>query len=53
MVQDGDPSLQPDPSGAGTSQPVAAIDVPDDEADEAMLKLNEDELRNLQKTNSI
>ena len=53
MVQEGDTSLQPEPSGAGTSQPVTAMEVSDDEADEAILKLNEDELRNLQKANSI
>ena len=53
MVLEGDPSLQPDPSGAGTSQPVAAVEVPDDEADEAILELNEDELRIRQKANSI
>jgi hypothetical protein len=29
------------------------MDVYEDEADEALLKLNEDELRNLQKANSI
>jgi hypothetical protein len=29
------------------------MDVSEDEAEEALLKLNEDELRNLQKANSI
>jgi hypothetical protein len=29
------------------------MDVSEDDADEALLKLNEDELRNLQKANSI
>ena len=53
MVQEGDTSLQPEPSGAGISQPLTAMEVSDDEANEAILKLNEDELRNLQKTNSI
>jgi hypothetical protein len=53
MVQEGDISLQPEPSGEGTSQPMTAMDVSEDEADEALLKLNEDELRNLQKANSI
>jgi hypothetical protein len=48
-----DTSLQPEPSGEGTSQPTTAMDVNEDEADEALLKLNEDELRNLQKANSI
>ena len=47
MVQEGDTSLQPKPSGEGTSQPVTAMEVSDDEADEAILKLNEDELHNL------
>jgi hypothetical protein len=53
MVQEGNTSLQPEPSGEGTSQPITAMDVSEDEADEALLKLNEDELRNLQKANSI
>jgi hypothetical protein len=53
MVQEGDTSLQPEPSGEGTSQPMTAMDVSEDEANEALLKLNEDELRNLQKANSI
>jgi hypothetical protein len=47
MVQEGDISLQPEPSGEGTSQPITAMDVSEDEAQEALLKLNEDELRNL------
>jgi hypothetical protein len=53
MVQEGDTSLQLEPFGEGTSQPMTAMDVSEDEADEALLKLNEDELRNLQKANSI
>jgi hypothetical protein len=53
MVQEGDTSLQPEPSGEGPSQPITAMDVSEDEAEEALLKLNEDELRNLQKANSI
>jgi hypothetical protein len=53
MVQEGNTSLQPEPSGEGTSQPMTAMDVSEDEADEALLKLNEDELHNLQKANSI
>jgi hypothetical protein len=53
MDQEGDTSLQPEPSGEGTSQSTTAIDVSEDEADEALLKLNEDELCNLQKANSI
>jgi hypothetical protein len=47
MDQEGDTSLQPEPSGEGTSQPTTAMDVSEDEADEALLKLNEDELCNL------
>jgi hypothetical protein len=53
MVQEGDTSLLPEPFGEGTSQPMTAMDVSEDEADEALLKLNEDELCNLQKANSI
>ena len=53
MVQEGDTSLQPEPSGEGASQPNTAMEVSDDEGEEAILKLNEDELRNLQKANSI
>jgi hypothetical protein len=53
LVQEGVISLQPEPSIEGTSQPMTAVDVSEDEVDEALLKLNEDELRNLQKTNSI
>jgi hypothetical protein len=39
-------------SGEGTSQ-AKPMDVSDDEQDEAILKLNEDELRELQKVDSI
>jgi hypothetical protein len=53
MDQEGDTSLQPEPSREGTSEPTTAMDVSEDEADEALLKLNEDQLRNLQKDNSI
>jgi hypothetical protein len=53
MDQEGDTSLQPEPSEEGTSEPTTAMDVSEDEADEALLKLNEDELHNLQKANSI
>jgi hypothetical protein len=52
MDQEGDAPLQPEPSGEGTSQSMTAMDVSEDEADEALLKLNEDKLRNLQKANS-
>ena len=53
MVQEGNTSLQPEPSRKGTSQPVTTMEVSDDEGDQAILKLNEDELRNLHKANSI
>jgi len=51
MVQTGDTSKTPEPCGGGNSEPRTAMDVSEDE--EALLKLNEDELRNLQKSNSI
>src|SRR5450759_648506 len=53
MVQAGDTSLQPEPFGEGNSEPRTAMVVVEDEAEEALPKLNEDELRNLQKANSI
>ena len=53
MIQEGDTSLQPKPSGEDTSQSMTAMDASEDEADKALLKLNEDELHNLQKVNSI
>jgi hypothetical protein len=46
-------SLQPEPSGEGTPQPMSPMDVNDGEQDEALLKLNKDELREMQKVNSI
>jgi hypothetical protein len=46
-------SIQPEPSGEGTSQPKGSVDASDDEQDEDLLKLNEDELRELHKANSI
>jgi hypothetical protein len=46
-------SIQPEPSGEATSQPMSPMDVSDDKQDEALLKLNEDELQELQKVNSI
>jgi hypothetical protein len=49
----GETSLQPEPTGEGTPQPMSPIDVSDGEQDEALLKLNEDELREMQKVNSI
>jgi hypothetical protein len=53
MTEPGETSIQPEPSGEATSQPRASEDVSDDEADEALLKLNEDKLRELHKANSI
>jgi hypothetical protein len=53
MIEPGETSIQPEPSGEATSQPKASEDVSDDEQDEALLKLNEDELRELHKANSI
>ena len=53
MVQKGDTSLQPEPSGEGTSKHRTAMEVSDGKEEEAILKLNEDELRNLWKANSI
>jgi hypothetical protein len=38
-----DVTIPPEPSRVGTSQPKSPIDVSDDQ-DEALLKLNEDEL---------
>jgi hypothetical protein len=53
MTEPGETSIQPEPSREATSQPKAFEDVYDDEQDEAFLKLIEDELRELQKANSI
>ena len=53
MVQEGDTSIQPEPFGEGTSQLMITMDVSKDEANEGLLKLNEDKLHNLQKANSI
>jgi hypothetical protein len=44
MTEPRETSIQPEPSGEATSQPKASKDVSDDEQDEALLKLNEDEL---------
>jgi hypothetical protein len=49
----GETSIQPEPYGEGTSQPTSPMDVSDEEQDDALVKLNEDELRELQKVNSI
>jgi hypothetical protein len=46
-------SIQTRSSGEATSQPKSLMDVSDEEEDEAILKLNEDQLRELQKVNSI
>jgi hypothetical protein len=43
----GETSLQPEPSGKGTTQPTSPMDVCDDKQDEAFLKLNKDELREM------
>jgi hypothetical protein len=40
-------SLQPEPFGEGTTQSTSPMDVSDEEQDEALLKLNEDELREM------
>jgi hypothetical protein len=47
------PSLQPEPSGEATSQLKGSEVVSDDDQDDALLKLNEDQLRELHKANSI
>jgi hypothetical protein len=49
----GETSIQPKPSGEGTSQPTSPMDVSDEEQDDALLKLNKDELHEMQKINSI
>ena len=52
MVQTEDIALQPEPSGEGNSELWTAMDINEDEVEEALLKLNEDELGNQQKANS-
>jgi hypothetical protein len=47
MVHLGDITIFPKPSREGTTQPKSPMDVSDDDQDEALLKLNEDELREL------
>jgi hypothetical protein len=49
----GETSFQPEPSGEGTNQPISPMDVSEEEQDEALLKLNENELCEMQKVNSI
>jgi hypothetical protein len=49
----GKTSLQPKPSREATTQPKFPMDVSDNDHDEALLKLNKDELQELQKINSI
>ena len=46
MVQTKDTTLQPKPSREGNSELRTAMDISEDEVEEALLKLNEDELRN-------
>jgi hypothetical protein len=53
MTQPRESSIQPEPSREATSQPKTSEDVSDDKQDEALLKLNEDKLWELQKANSI
>ena len=53
MVQTEDTALQPEPFGEGNSKLRMAMDISEDEVEEALLKLNEDELCNQQKANSI
>jgi hypothetical protein len=53
MDQVGGITILPEPSGEGTSQPKSPMDVSNNEQDEALLKLNKDELRELQKANPI
>jgi hypothetical protein len=52
MVQSKDSTIPPESSREATSQPKSPMDVSNDEYDEALFKLNEDKLRELQKTNS-
>jgi hypothetical protein len=53
MVQAADTTIRSDPSGKASSQPKSPMDVSDDDRDKDLLKLNENELRELQKENSI
>ena len=53
MVQTEDSTLQLVPFGEGNSELRTAMDITEEEAEDALLKLNEDELRNQQKENSI
>ena len=53
MSEPGETSLQLEPSGEATTQPKSSEDVSDDDQDEALLKLDEDQLRELHKANSI
>ena len=46
MVQTEDIALQPKPSREGNSELWTAMDISEDEVEEALFKLNEDELRN-------
>ena len=42
-----DITILPKPSNKGTTQPKSLMDVSDNDQDEALLKLNEDKLREL------
>ena len=53
MVQTEDSALQLVPFGEGNSELQTTMDITKDEAEDALLKLNEDELCNHQKANSI
>jgi hypothetical protein len=53
MAQPMETSIQTRSSGEATSQPKSPMDVSDNEEDEAILKLNKNQLRELQKVNSI
>ena len=46
MIQTEDTALQPKPFGEGNSELRTTMDINEDEVEEALLKLNEDELRN-------
>ena len=53
MVQTEDSTLQLVPFGEVNSERHTAMNISEDEAKDALLKRNEDELRNQQKANSI
>jgi hypothetical protein len=47
MVQEGDTTIPSEPYGEATSNPKFPMGISDDNQDEALLKLNEDKLREL------